>query len=198
MSPSTTAQGGNIVVASAIAQLGKPYVWDTPIHADDPNPASFDCSGLAMWCYHKAGITLAHFTGAQYAQLKHRPFSQAQPGDLCFFQDNTGAIYHVGIFVGGGQIIEAPDVGIPVRYRSVTGGTTDLMAMVGVYSGSQNPVDTITQVQTADQLGAPTTADSTGSIGKGLAAISSIGLWQRVGLGLLAVLIIGLVAHSAL
>lgn len=136
--PSAGAGGGsNIVTTAAASQIGKPYVWDTPINASDPNPSSFDCSGLTMWCYKKAGINLPHFTGAQFAIMPHRPFAEAQPGDLVFYANDGGLnIYHVAMYMGGGQVIEAPEAGIPVRYRAVKAGDKDLVASVGVYSGS--------------------------------------------------------------
>lgn len=136
--PSAGASGGsNIVTSAAASQIGKPYVWDTPTNFSDPNPASFDCSGLTGWCYKKAGITLPHFTGAQFALMQHRPFAQAMPGDLVFYADDGGVnIYHVAMYMGGGQVIEAPEAGIPVRYRAVKAGDKDLVATVGIYSGS--------------------------------------------------------------
>lgn len=126
----------NPVVDAAVSQLGKPYRWDTPLSATDPNPKSFDCSGLTMWCYRKAGIKLPHQSQQQFLMMKHRPFTEAEPGDLVFFRA-TGVIYHVAIYVGGGQIIEAPDYGIPVRYRAVNAQTQDLVPKVGVYLGNQ-------------------------------------------------------------
>lgn len=128
--------GSNIAVQAAVSQLGKPYAWDTPISASNPNPSSFDCSGLTMWCYHKAGISLTHYTGAQYVQLQHRPLSQAAPGDLIFF-GVVGNIYHVAIYVGNSRIIEAPQDGIPVRYRTISPNSSGIMNSVGIYSGPQ-------------------------------------------------------------
>lgn len=131
------AGGSAVVVNAALSQLGKPYSWDTPISATNPDPPTFDCSGLTMWCYRKAGIKLTHFTGTQYAQLKHRPLSEAEPGDLVFF-GTLGNIYHVALYIGNSTIIEAPTYGIPVRKRVIGPTTTDIMRNVGVFPGSQN------------------------------------------------------------
>jgi cell wall-associated NlpC family hydrolase len=122
------------VIAAAQSQLGKPYIWATPVSFSNPNPASFDCSGLTGWCYAKIGIQLAHYTGTQYAQLNHAPFSQVQPGDLVFY-GNLVNIYHVAMYIGNNQIIEAPTEGIPVRVRSIHAGDSDLMQTVGVCPG---------------------------------------------------------------
>lgn len=125
------SSNGIKVAQLAASQLGKPYVFDTPINPADANPPTFDCSGLTMWCYYRIGILLTHYTGTQYAQLSHRPFAQASPGDLVFYQ-NRMEIYHVAIYVGYGQVIEAPEPGVPVHQRAVSAGDADLMANVGV------------------------------------------------------------------
>ena len=134
--PGMLARAGGrrgIVTAAALSQQGKPYVWDTPLNFNTPNPSSFDCSGLTGWCYAKVGVTLPHYTGSQYVLLQHAPFSDAQPGDLIFYSRIT--IYHVAIYLGNGQLIEAPEPGTPVRIRSVHMGDTDLMPIVGVLPG---------------------------------------------------------------
>lgn len=195
----------NIAVASAIAQLGKPYAWNTPTDFNAPNPNTFDCSGLTGWCYKRAGYSIAHYTVTQYAQLKHRPLANAQPGDLVFFQDRTGMIYHVGMYVGNGQMIEAPDYGIPVRYRNVSASTPDIMFNVGAYPGTQ--VDsTITGITTADAIqnaGTIPTASTTGgliptSVGTLVKFISTASNWQRAGLALLGALILAFTLKEVL
>lgn len=122
---------GGSVVDYAKSQIGKPYSWNTPASMSDPNPKSFDCSGLTMCAYYHAyGIALVHFTGAQYLQLKHRPMAQAQPGDLIFF-GSLGNIHHVGIYVGGQTMIDAPTEGVPVGYRNINEG--DNLPLVGYH-----------------------------------------------------------------
>lgn len=88
-------------VAFAYAQLGKPYVWG----ATGPN--SYDCSGLVMTAWGSAGVSIPRVTYSQWAALPHVPMSSIQPGDLIFF-DNIG---HVGMYVGGNMIIDAPQPG---------------------------------------------------------------------------------------
>lgn len=177
------------MVALAISQLGKPYIWDTPVDAADPNPKSFDCSGLTMWCYfHGANIKLNHFTGAQYAELKHRPLDVALPGDLVFFQDHSGAIYHVAMYVGGSKIIEAPEAGIPVRYRTISSSTTDIMKSVGVYAGPQAASGVQSGVLIAN---AATTGKSSSSSSNFGDMVLSGSFWRRVGMGVLGVALIG-------
>ncbi|HEX3825412.1 MAG TPA: C40 family peptidase [Mycobacteriales bacterium] len=112
--PHVSAAGGAATaVAWAKAELGKPYVWGAA------GPNSFDCSGLAMFVWAKAGVQLAHFTGDQWNEGTHVSQSQLEPGDLVFFAYNTSepsTIHHVGIYVGGGQMIDAPYTGVDVRY----------------------------------------------------------------------------------
>jgi cell wall-associated NlpC family hydrolase len=109
-----------VAVATAQAQLGKPYQFGAA------GPGSFDCSGLTMYAWAAAGVALAHFTGAQYAASTHIALSQLQPGDLVFFY---GDLSHVGIYVGGGTMIHAPHTGDVVRYASIYQmGTTEIFA----------------------------------------------------------------------
>jgi peptidoglycan DL-endopeptidase CwlO len=105
--------GAARAVAAAKSQIGVPYIWATS------NPGvSFDCSGLTMWAWAQAGVSMGHFTGAQYNQFPHVPYDAMQPGDLVFF---GGDLHHVGIYIGGGQMIDAPHTGAWVRYASVYG-----------------------------------------------------------------------------
>lgn len=131
--PSVNAGGNNTVVDAAVSQIGKPYIWDTPLSASNSNPASFDCSGLSMWCYAKAGVKLDHNTITQYSALNHVPVADAAPGDLIFF-GIAPAPHHVGIYTGNGQMIDAPTTGIPVGYRDIH--ESDLMAMAGQFPGN--------------------------------------------------------------
>jgi cell wall-associated NlpC family hydrolase len=75
-------------------------------------PTAFDCSGLVLWAYAQVGISLPHFSGAQYADTTHISMSQLQPGDLVFFGDPS---QHVAMYIGGGQIVEAADPAIGVH-----------------------------------------------------------------------------------
>lgn len=98
--------GGAEAVAQAESRLGDPYVWG------GAGPNVFDCSGLVMWAWARAGVQLPHFSGAQYADTTHISMSQLQPGDLVFFA-NPGQ--HVAMYIGGGKIIESPHTGAVVH-----------------------------------------------------------------------------------
>jgi peptidoglycan DL-endopeptidase CwlO len=108
--PPAVDWGASQAVAIARAQLGKPYVWA----ADGPD--SFDCSGLTMYAWGKVGIPMIHFAESQHNQFPRVPKTQLQPGDLVFFGD---PIHHVGIYEGGGIMINAPESGENVRRNSI-------------------------------------------------------------------------------
>lgn len=107
-----------MAVAAARSMLGVPYV------AFQASPSrGFDCSGLTMWAWAQAGVSLPHQSGMQYAANPHVPKDQAQPGDLVFFYS---PISHVGMYIGGGMMIDAPHTGalvrlVPVRWNRVVG-----------------------------------------------------------------------------
>lgn len=105
------AQGTAVSVAEG--QLGKPYVWA------GSGPDVFDCSGLVMYSYAAAGIGFPHSAQGQYDETTRISYSEAEPGDLVFFGGGSGDVYHVGIYVGNGQMIDAPYTGVDVRYDSV-------------------------------------------------------------------------------
>ncbi len=104
--PVPTGSGGAAAVAAAETRLGDPYVWGAA------GPNSFDCSGLTMWAWAHAGVSLPHYSGAQYSATTHIPMSDLQPGDLVFFADPGE---HEAMYIGNGQVIEAPHTGANVR-----------------------------------------------------------------------------------
>jgi cell wall-associated NlpC family hydrolase len=97
-------------ISYARAQLGKPYEYAAT------GPDSFDCSGLTMMAWAEAGVSMTHNAEAQYSEFSHVPVGQLQPGDLVFF---GSPIHHVGLYVGGGTMIDAPQTGEFVRYASI-------------------------------------------------------------------------------
>lgn len=101
------------VVAFASGQIGEPYRWGSA------GPGSWDCSGLTMAAWQQAGVNLSHYTGYQWAETSRVPLADLQPGDLVFFGASGPTSHHVGLYVGGGQMIEAPRAGLPVRYASI-------------------------------------------------------------------------------
>ncbi|MGH3435400.1 MAG: NlpC/P60 family protein [Sciscionella sp.] len=90
----------------ALSQRGKPYVWG----AD--GPSSYDCSGLTMTAYRQAGVSLPHSAAAQSEMGQSVSRGNLQPGDLVFFGSPA---HHVGIYVGGGKMVDAPNSGEVVR-----------------------------------------------------------------------------------
>lgn len=110
--PSTPAPSGGgaaTAIAAARSQIGVPYVWGgaTP-------GVGFDCSGLAMWAWSQAGVSLPHSAQAQYDSIQHVPLSDLQPGDLVFYASG-GYIYHVVMYLGGGEVVQAETTGTNVQ-----------------------------------------------------------------------------------
>ena len=102
--------GGHAAAASiALRYLGVPYVWG------GASPSGFDCSGLVMYVYAQLGISLPHYTVAQWNATL--PISSPEPGDLVFFN----GLGHVGIYIGGGRFVNAPHTGSVVRIDSMSG-----------------------------------------------------------------------------
>src|SRR6202161_4880985 len=100
--------------------MGGPYSWgggtlDGPSKGIDSgaNIVGFDCSGLVRYAFAGVGVLLPRFSGDQYNAGRHIPPSQAKRGDLIFY--GPGGSQHVTIYLGNGQMLEAPDVGLKVR-----------------------------------------------------------------------------------
>lgn len=118
--PQPNAAAVATAIAFARAQLGEPYVFG------GAGPDGWDCSGLTMMAYAAAGIAIGgHGATSQYNRAANRgllvPWAQAQPGDLIFYStggSTTASKYHVTIYIGNGQMIEAPYPGVPVRITS--------------------------------------------------------------------------------
>ncbi|QES52640.1 hypothetical protein DEJ50_24425 [Streptomyces venezuelae] len=97
-------------VMAARAAVGRPYVWGST------GPSGFDCSGLMVWSYRQAGVSLPRTSQAQRYAGRRVPLSEARPGDLVTYRSDAS---HVGMYVGNGQVIHAPYPGAPVRYDPV-------------------------------------------------------------------------------
>ncbi len=110
--PPPSSSGASAAVAAALSQLGVPYQWG----ASSPGVA-FDCSGLTSWAWGQAGVSLDHFTGAQWNEGTHVSRGDLQPGDLVFFS----GLSHVGMYIGGGQFVHAPHTGDVVKISSLSG-----------------------------------------------------------------------------
>ena len=113
-----TGGAGHPQAASiALRYLGVPYVWG------GASPGGFDCSGLVMYVYAQLGISLPHYTVAQWNATE--PISSPAPGDLVFFN----GLGHVGIYIGGGEFVDAPHTGSVVRI--------DHLSNFGGYDGAR-------------------------------------------------------------
>lgn len=106
-----------VALRTAFGQLGDPYRWG------GTGPSSFDCSGLTAYAWRAAGVSLPHSSAAQYAGGRKISRSELRPGDLVFYYR---PISHVAIYIGGGQVIDAPYPG-----RSVHITPIDTMPYVG-------------------------------------------------------------------
>jgi cell wall-associated NlpC family hydrolase len=98
--------GASAAVATARAQIGKPYVYGAA------GPDSFDCSGLTMYAWQAGGVSLSHSSQAQYNETTHVSAADIQPGDLLFYYSD---IHHVAMYSGGGMMIEAAHTGTNVH-----------------------------------------------------------------------------------
>jgi cell wall-associated NlpC family hydrolase len=101
---------GAQIAALAAQELGKPYVWAAA------GPSTFDCSGLVMYVLAQIGISVPHSSYAQAGMGVAVDYNDLQPGDLVFFNGNS----HVGIYIGGGNMIHAPHTGAYVSVVSIS------------------------------------------------------------------------------
>jgi len=88
-----------IAIQYALAQVGDRYV------AAAAGPSAFDCSGLTLAAWRQAGVSLPHYSVAQYSSVRRIPDSELQPGDLVFYFG--GGAHHVGMYIGGGRMVHA-------------------------------------------------------------------------------------------
>ncbi len=97
-------------VAAVRSAVGSPYAWG------QAGPHAFDCSGLTHWAYGRAGVALPRTSQGQLHAGRHVPPDQALPGDLVVYRSDAG---HVGMYVGGGQVVHAPHPGARVRHDPI-------------------------------------------------------------------------------
>ncbi|UQX04500.1 C40 family peptidase [Streptomyces sp. RerS4] len=117
--PATPAEAassyGIKAVAIAASKKGAPYVYGAT------GPKAFDCSGLTLYAFRKAGRVLPRTADAQYEDTRRIPRTQRAPGDLVFFPTG-GTISHVGIYAGHNKIWHAPKPGTRVRLERIWTG----------------------------------------------------------------------------
>jgi len=111
-----------IAVKFACQQIGKSYVWGAA------GPNTYDCSGLTMAAWAKAGVRLPHNAAAQKSSMSSVSRANLRPGDLVFYY---GDIHHVGMYIGGGWVVHAPHPGDHVRMAK--------MASIGTVKGYAHP-----------------------------------------------------------
>ncbi len=111
--PGHVRGGVSAVIAFARAQIGEPYTYGAA------GPNEWDCSGLTQQAWAQAGVYLSHYTGYQWGETRRVPLSDLQPGDLVFFGDSGPSSHHVGLFIGGDQMIEAPHTGDVVKISTI-------------------------------------------------------------------------------
>ncbi len=111
--PAGTSAGAEAAIEFARKQLGEPYLWGAA------GPDSWDCSGLTMMAWRQGGISLPHYSAAQYQQTKHLSVGQLRAGDLVFWGTSPNTIHHVALYIGNGQIIQAPHTGDVVKVSSL-------------------------------------------------------------------------------
>jgi cell wall-associated NlpC family hydrolase len=107
--PGPARGSAGTAVNTALAQVGKPYVYGAA------GPDSFDCSGLVMYAWGAAGVSLPHNTNSQYAATRHVSLSDIQPGDIIYYN----GFGHDGLYIGNGQIVHAPHTGSYVQVVSL-------------------------------------------------------------------------------
>jgi len=111
--PPVPGGAGGRAVAAAESQIGVPYIYGgaTP-------GVGFDCSGLTMWAWGQAGVSLTHSAAAQYDETTHIPLSDLEPGDLLFY-DEGGTIGHVTMYVGPGEMVQAEETGTRIQITGI-------------------------------------------------------------------------------
>jgi cell wall-associated NlpC family hydrolase len=106
-------------VQTALDQVGDRYVYGAA------GPDQFDCSGLTMYAYRAAGVSLPHSSRAQYQLGKPVASGQWIAGDLLFYGSSAGSIHHVAMYIGDGKIVHASTSGVPVKVVPVSGAGSD-------------------------------------------------------------------------
>jgi cell wall-associated NlpC family hydrolase len=117
--PPSAGGAAAAAVEAAESQLGVPYVWGGTSPRGTPGDPSggFDCSGLVMWAWAQAGVDLPHFSGSQFDDTAPVPVAAMEPGDILFY--GAGGSEHEAMYVGGGEMIEAPDAGDVVHITPI-------------------------------------------------------------------------------
>jgi len=126
---------GRAIARAAISELGVPYSWGggsssgpTRGIEQGANTVGFDCSGLTSFAYAKLGITIPRVSGAQFNAGMKITANNAQAGDLVFFHPTSSGPGHVGIYLGNGNFIQAPQTGDVVKISKLS-SASDLLGI---------------------------------------------------------------------
>lgn len=109
---SAPSRAGSAAVSHAMSKLGAPYRWGAA------GPSAFDCSGLVKWAYKRVGVSLPRTSRAMSRVGRPVRKSALRPGDLVFFYT---PVSHVGIYIGGGKVVNASRPGTPVKVSNLSG-----------------------------------------------------------------------------
>ncbi|MEU7899084.1 NlpC/P60 family protein [Nonomuraea sp. NPDC049152] len=126
--PRVSGTKGDTAAIAAVARLGTPFSWGGGTSSGPSRgigrgagTVGFDCSGLTLYAWSRAGVRLGHYTGTQFRQGKRVPLSGLRRGDLVFFGGGTGDPTHVGLYLGNGIMIHAPKTGDVVKRTDFLG-----------------------------------------------------------------------------
>lgn len=149
---STTTEQVVTAVNAANDVVGTPYSWGggnasgkstgtccSPRGQSGTNIAGFDCSGLTLYAYAQAGVSLPRTAAQQYAASEPVNPKNARVGDLVFYGSSASSLHHVGIYVGGGYMIDAPRPGTKVRYSPID-SMSDRFGFARPTSGSKKEI----------------------------------------------------------
>jgi len=122
-----TSKIGKAVVRAALQMRNVPYSWGgggpggpSKGFAQGANTVGFDCSSLVQYAFSKYGVKIPRVTYDQFRAGKPVPVNKMQPGDLVFFNQSSRGPGHVGIFVGNGQFLHAPQTGDVVKLSKLS------------------------------------------------------------------------------
>lgn len=116
--PVSTPDVNTKILTEAVKHKGQPYVWGAE------GPSAFDCSGLVQFAYHKFGVSTPRIAADQFHAARRIPASRAVRGDLVFWYDSVGDVYHVGIVVKPGLSFAAIDTQEGINYQDTTWTTS--------------------------------------------------------------------------
>lgn len=114
--PTLPAAPGDTIASAAAALVGTPY------HFGGADAGGFDCSGLALYVYSRAGLAIPRTAAEQQRSARRVPLTGLAPGDLVFFHMHSRRVDHVGVYAGGGRFIHAPRAGLAVTYGDLSSG----------------------------------------------------------------------------